>query len=292
MKNKVENGTVKFLLVDDEPIFIRTITDIIEQSELNAEILQAFSGEEALLIAKVESPDIILTDWDMPKMDGIELIKYLNKESQTCEIPVIMVTGSMTTAENLKLAMDSGAVDFIRKPLDKIEVIARINSMLLLTQYYKDKIAAEQNVQKLLVENLERSKRQLVTSSMHLVNKNNLLINIKERLEKLNCNESHEREALNKYIEQSLNIDNDWEQFKQHFELVHQQFFQKLMDICPDLTPYEKKMCAYYRINLSTNEIACILNITAASAKKSRHRLRQKLNLTADQDILQFLESI
>ncbi len=293
MKKNLEEKTVKLLLVDDEPVFIRTMTDIIENSNLDSEILQAFNGKDALAIAREELPDIILTDWEMPEMNGIELIKALNNDEITSEIPVIMVTGSMLTPQNLKLALESGAVDYARKPIDGVELMARINSMLILTQYYKDKVAAEQKEQELLEENLERAKRELVSSSMQLVNKNNLLLNLKEQIEKTKCNENRMQvNSLCQYIDQSLNIDNDWEQFKQHFELVHQDFFTRLTEICPEITAYEKKLCAYYRINLSSNEIASILNITAASAKKSRHRLRQKLNLTTDQDIVLFLEGI
>ncbi len=293
MKTNLEIETVKLLLVDDEPVFIRTMTDIIEKSNINSEILQAFDGKSALMIAREEIPHIILTDWEMPEMNGIEFIKALHHNEITSEIPVIMVTGSMITPKDLELALDSGAVDYVRKPIDGVELMARINSMLLLTQYYKDKVRAEQKEQQLLVENLERAKRELVSSSMQLVNKNNLLLSLKEQIEETRCNENRSQvNSLCRFIDQSMKADNDWEQFKQHFELVHQDFFLKLAEICPEVTAHEKKLCAYYRINLSTNEIASILNITSASAKKSRHRLRQKLNLATDQDIVQFLEGI
>ncbi len=293
IENRDNTAPIKFLIVDDEATTLRTITNIIETSGFDSDILQAMNGEIAFEIAKEECPDIILTDWEMPVMNGINLIKALKNCASTSDIPVIMVTGSMITPNDLKLALESGAADYARKPIEKVELIARINSMLVRTSYYNDKLTAEKREQKLLSENLEKAERQLLSSSMHIVNKNNLLIKVKNKIEEMVAfADDKQIQPIQKFIDQSLNIDNDWEQFKQHFDLVHDGFFENLNTICSDLTPYDKKLCAYIRINLSTNEIASILNITADSAKKSKHRLRKKLNLNSEQDIVEYFESL
>jgi len=125
------------LIVDDELHYLETIVYFIEQSNEPYTVYQAFDSVSALRIAIKTIPDLIITDWAMPPGDsGIELIKQLKANPTTQHIPVIMCTGIMTTSENLKTALDSGAVDFIRKPIDEVELLARIRSMLLLSSSY------------------------------------------------------------------------------------------------------------------------------------------------------------
>ncbi len=127
----------KILIVDDQLEHLDAIIDIIEETGNNYRVLQAFDGTTALKIAEKEIPDLIITDWEMPVMNGIEFIKQLKSNIITLDIPIIMCTGVMTTSGNLATALNAGAVDYIRKPVDKIELPARINSMLKLSDSYK-----------------------------------------------------------------------------------------------------------------------------------------------------------
>ena len=126
------------LVVDDEVFNVRTIAGYLEQLKMPIKVLEAGGGEEALNIARESLPDLVITDWDMPGTDGIALIRALKEGETTKEIPVIMFTGVMTTAENLETALQAGAVDYIRKPIDKIELKARVNSTLRLSESYKE----------------------------------------------------------------------------------------------------------------------------------------------------------
>jgi two-component system, sensor histidine kinase and response regulator len=128
----------KILIVDDEVVHLEAIIDIIEDAGSEYEILTAFNGITALEIVHKEMPDLIITDWEMPGMDGIELIKHLKNDKKTTDIPVIMCTGIMTSSENLETALNAGAVDYIRKPIDKLELIARIKANLHLAAKYRE----------------------------------------------------------------------------------------------------------------------------------------------------------
>jgi len=120
------------LIVDDKPANLQIIADYFIESELPYNISKAPNGEIAYKIIQKRKPDIIITDWEMPIMDGIELIKKIKAENNIKDIPVIMCTGVMTSAENLQTALNAGAIDYIRKPIDKIELIARTRSALIL----------------------------------------------------------------------------------------------------------------------------------------------------------------
>lgn len=128
----------KILIVDDEAEHQMAIMNVIAQHEREYDILSAFDGQKALKIAQNEMPDLIISDWEMPRMNGIEFIKKLKADEKTADIPVIMCTGIMTSSQNLQTALQAGAVDYVRKPIDDIELIARINANLHLADKYNE----------------------------------------------------------------------------------------------------------------------------------------------------------
>ena len=149
----------KILLVDDQPEILQTIADSFSEENLPYKVLRAPNGKIALTLAKSRNPDLIITDWDMPNMNGISLIEALKTNPDTQNVPVIMCTGVMATSKNLDTAIRAGAVDFIRKPIDKIELLARVHSMLCLSESYqkiskqKEELAAEKlKVEMLLID--------------------------------------------------------------------------------------------------------------------------------------------
>ncbi len=125
------------LVADDQPSNLESILNFFEESNEPYSVLQAIHGEMACMIAKKKQPDLIIMDWEMPVMNGIDAIKKLKSDKKTKDIPVIMASGVMVSSEHLKTALDAGAVDYIRKPIDKVELIARVRSMLELSDSYK-----------------------------------------------------------------------------------------------------------------------------------------------------------
>ncbi|MCB2194386.1 MAG: response regulator [Bacteroidetes bacterium] len=150
----------KILIVEDDPIYEKIISHIIENIGQDIHILRSDNGADAIDIVNKEKPDLILTDWEMPEMDGIEFCKQINAEQSFENIPVIMCTGINTSSQDIKTAFESGVVDFIRKPIDKIELAARVNSMLKLSESYqtikeqKEEIEAEKKKSDQLLLNI------------------------------------------------------------------------------------------------------------------------------------------
>lgn len=148
----------KILVIDDDPVQLKIIEHVLSDISPKIEFLEAKNGIDALEIINKNPPDLIITDWDMPEMDGIDFCKQVHKVKELDHIPVIMCTGVNTSSENLKTAFESGVADFIRKPIDKMELRSRVNSMLKLSESYqtikqqKEKIEEEkQNAEKLLL---------------------------------------------------------------------------------------------------------------------------------------------
>ena len=140
---------------------------------------------------------------------------------------------------------------------------------------------------------ISHKEREMVTSTMHLVQKNELLQKLKSRLDKITFQEyNDDLNNLSKDIESNINIEKDWDTFKIHFQEVNPDFFEKLNNDFPKLTQNDLKICAYIKIGLSNKEIAQLLNILPDSVKSTKKRLKKKLNLNAENNLSEFITYI
>ena len=157
---------------------------------------------------------------------------------------------------------------------------------------------SEQEIIKLKNEKLEAAvehqNQELAAAAMHLVQKGEILSKIKSELERIskNSNEPETRMNIRKIvgvIDKDIELDENWEQFSMHFDQVHNNFLQKLRDKYPGLSPKDHKLSAYIRMNLSTKEIAPLMNISVRGVEISRYRLRKKLDLDRSTNLVKFL---
>ncbi len=124
------------IIADDNPENLRVIMDVLKKTDLRCNLIAAPNGKILVDIALQKIPDLIITDWEMPVMNGLEAITVLKHNPLTAHIPIIMCTGIMTTSGDLKTAMEAGAVDYVRKPIEEMELVARVQSMLRLSASY------------------------------------------------------------------------------------------------------------------------------------------------------------
>ena len=117
----------KILVVDDED-HIRTLL-AYNLTAHDYDCVFAETGIEAIHMAELEMPDLILLDWMMPEMNGTAVCKRLKKNSQTAHIPVIMITARSEENDKIK-GLDSGADDYITKPFSPNEMLARVRAVL------------------------------------------------------------------------------------------------------------------------------------------------------------------
>ncbi len=154
-------------------------------------------------------------------------------------------------------------------------------------------ISKNQLLQEQLKQKLEMKNRELASKAMHLLNKNEILTSITSLLDKMKFQNATQNADLVKNakntISRNINLDEQWENFKIHFEEVHTGFFSRLLQEHSSLSPTDLRLSAYLLINLNNKEIAQISNISPDSVRKRKQRLREKLNLTKEQDIRTFL---
>ena len=132
--------------------------------------------------------------------------------------------------------------------------------------------------------------KELANQTMDLIVKNKFLVKIKEELEKLKKSTSDEflkdkiSSLINK-IDKDIDHKKQWEVFETAFDEVHEDFLNRLKILHPNLTPKELRLCAYLRMNISTKEIAPLMNISIRGVEICRYRVRKKLNIDRDQNL-------
>ena len=117
------------LVIDDEKFNRQIIIDILGRAEKEYSVMSADSGKIGCELAEKFSPNLILMDWMMPNMTGLEALIRLKAQQKTKHIPIIMVTG-VTAPEKLKEAFEVGMDDYISKPVNDTELLTKVESSL------------------------------------------------------------------------------------------------------------------------------------------------------------------
>lgn len=158
---------------------------------------------------------------------------------------------------------------------------------------------AEKEIVELQNQNLETEvnfkNKELATVTMHLVERGKMLTKVREELISLSRRMNLPASELNpilRIIGDGEKSDKDWEQFATHFDEIHHNFLLTLKTKFPVLSSTDLKLCAYLRINLSSKEIAQLMNISVKGVEISRYRLRKKLQLPTEVNLFDFLMQI
>ena len=271
---------IKILIVDDIVENIQTLTAYYEQLHPEYRLFQATQGHIAFDIAKNMRVDLIVSDWEMPGMSGIELLKILKAEPLTTHVPVIIVTGVMLSTTDLDTALTAGAFDYIRKPVEPVELAARTHSAINFVSLHLRELAAK---------NLE-----LTEKSMLLTRNNQFNIEVAKKIKQINSLIENNSEAKSLISELLDNIDqktreDNWGHFEMAFQNVYPDFSKNITRKFPILTPGELRHCILIRLGMSNKDMASVLYQSPNSIKVNRSRIRKKLGINNDINLQSYL---
>lgn len=159
------------LSVDDNRAVLLLVKHVFSSESGKYRVLTALDGQQAIEIAMEKLPDLILMDWEMPRLNGLEALKILKSDVRTKDIPVIMTTN----VRKLEQAFDAGATDYIHKPIDRTELLVRSKSALSLYKLIKDILSQSEALehQSALLEKqkneLENEKRKTDTLLLNIL---------------------------------------------------------------------------------------------------------------------------
>ena len=141
-----------------------------------------------------------------------------------------------------------------------------------------------------LRQDIDNKNRELGISTMSLIKKNEFLNSIKKELQSVEDNTSIKQ--VIKIIDRNLNNTDDWNVFEEAFNNADKDFLKKIKSIHPSLTSNDLRLCAYLRLNLSSKEIAPLLNISSRSVEVKRYRLRKKMDLPHEAGLTDYILEI
>jgi len=264
----------RILVVDDDIIHVKSMVYFLVKN-LDCDVLSATTGSAAISIVKDTVPDLILIDWSMPGMSGIETIIELKNNAVFCDIPVIMMSGIMMTSSHLKSAMQIGAVDFLRKPIDEIELVSRVCNMLRISDMQKQ--VKQQN---LMLQNQLTSN---ISSLQHFSEQKKAMNKKLKELKHYFFNGSQQiPEGLFEELDGLFNdTELNWADFQTNFEFIHHDFLKRVKQLYPALTLSELRMCAFIRLNMTNKDIANIICISPESVNTARKRLKRKMEVAS-----------
>lgn len=197
------------------------------------------------------------------------------------------------------LAIAVGVILFQRNRYTQKEDELTTQQEQMKQAFLQNQETSEQTIDQLKNENLKSQiqfkNQELASTTMHLVQKIELMRSIQGELKKLTQSDKAIptlKKDITKII-RKLNsdeqLDNEWEQFARHFDEVHSNFLKRISETFPQLKPNDHRLCAYLRMNLSTKEIAHLLNLSVRGVEASRYRLRKKINLDTNTNLTEFM---
>ncbi|RAI92189.1 regulatory LuxR family protein [Algoriphagus yeomjeoni] len=169
------------------------------------------------------------------------------------------------------------------------KVIQEKDTELKNTQAQFEKLKTEK-----LKQEIQLKDKELAAATMHLITKNGFIDHMRNNLNAItkkskNQEVKNEIQKVIKNIERNFSGDQDWEQFEIHFDQVHGDFMSRFKKEYSSLSPQEIKLSAYLRMNLSTKEIAYLMNISIRGVEIARYRLRKKLNLERSDNLQEYI---
>jgi DNA-binding response OmpR family regulator/DNA-binding CsgD family transcriptional regulator len=294
------------LMVDDDPEHLKMLTGHLIAHKPDFQLLIATNGKAGYEIAVKKLPDLILMDWEMPQMTGLEAIRMIKAHPETRAIPIIMITGTQYDTEKLKEAMAAGAIDFVNKPYNAVELIARIMTQINHVEITRKLFEQQEQIKNqekellsrektILEQEIYNQKKHLTLNSANMVQQGDLLQSLISELKKVFPYTSPEgKSILNSLIMQLNDKSNErlWNEFELSFEKVHSTFYMNLINSIPDISVREKRLCAFLRMNMTTKEIAAISFQTMNAIDVAKHRLRKKTGTENDEEFMRFLMSL
>ncbi|HQQ97983.1 MAG TPA: tetratricopeptide repeat protein [Cyclobacteriaceae bacterium] len=217
----------------------------------------------------------------------IELLKKQSEIDQLNRNIVIGIAASLTLLAVVVSVYQYGRVRKNRELLTQSTALFETRQQLMQTELENQRL-----LQSELEQQVEKKSRELTTHALNMLQKNEMLEELKSRLASLSQEHNNLQPDVQKVISGinlSFHQDHEWKKFQAHFDQIHAGFNERLTSRYPDLSGNDLKMCSLIKLNLGTKEIASILGISAESVKMARYRLRKKLQIEPDQQLVAFL---
>lgn len=270
--------------LSDKSFYLNALNALLQLKKQQSHFAEALLVDEEIRILKDS-----LANWEKDKVtkslevqfevaEKDRLLSLLQKEKDIAKLTNYLLYLGIASL----LLIASGIILFLKKINARDKQLLTANESLLIAQEEQKKLKEQQ-----LQNELEFKESQLSAMTLQMLQKNELMQELQEKVEsdeKLQKNNS-----LTKLINKGLNHDKEWTDFNSHFESINKNFYTRLKQSYPDISPNDLRICALIKLNLTTKEMAGILNISPDSVKTARYRLRKKLQLNTEDNLTDFI---
>ena len=151
-----------------------------------------------------------------------------------------------------------------------------------------------------LEHDIKHKSEELSNITMNVIRKNEILLDISGKLDKVrdsipddaSATVGRQLQKIKKLIQDSISHDDDWRSFTKNFDIVYENYTQRLLALHPDLNASDQRICCYLKMGLSSKEIAPLFNISYRSVEMTRYRLRKKMGLSREVNLTEYLQKI
>jgi len=272
--------------LSDKLFEIEALKALIELNDLQKNYPEVAMLQKSLLLLKeeyysVEHAKIIKSlevQFDVAEKN--RKLAFISKENEVTKLTNYL----LTTFIVLLLAIFIISYFYFKKINKKDKQLLSTKEALV------DSLKKQTELEQLQFQNdLDHKENQLSTITLHMLQKNELLTEIKNAIDNQQpLSEQQLVKMVNRHFEQ----DNIWNDFDRYFESINKNFYTRLKQAHPEISANDLKICALIKLNLSIKEMATILNISPDSVKTSRYRLRKKMKLAADDNLTSFIMSV
>lgn len=267
----------------DKSYFIKTLDGLIKINEATGGVHKALEYERA----KASVRDSQNSYESLKLAKSMEVQFSIAEKDRQLKMAVVEKNNTQLTNYLLWVSVISlvligfGAVWLLKKINKRDKALLQTKEALLIATENQKKLKEQQ-----LRNDLEYKESQLSALTLQMLQKNELMQELKE---KLDGTSSQNNNDLAKILSKGMNHDKEWQNFNTHFESINKNFYDKLKQNYPDISPNDLKICALIKLNLSIKEMAAILNISPDSVKTARYRLRKKLQLNSEDNLTDFI---
>lgn len=239
------------------------------------------------------------TEFETSKKEQEIVLLTKDKENQLLENRILknrQTTYIIVIVLILFLAIIIGYMIFLKRKKDQQihrqkEIVHRKEKELAKSELEKSRLKEEELQQSVIYKS-----KQLSTHALHMMQKNTMLQEIQKSIKNLakdaHIDDKPNYKRISLQLKQSLQSDKDWVVFKLYFEDVNRDFYKNLNKINPELSKNDYRTCALIKLNMSSKQMASVLNVALNSVKSSRYRLKKKLGLDVDADLEEFIRGL
>jgi DNA-binding response OmpR family regulator/DNA-binding CsgD family transcriptional regulator len=292
----------RILIIDDDPAAIAVLELMLKRAGYGI-----YSSTQPLMVIDtlINHPvELIILDWQMPERDGIEVLKDIRNYPEFNDIPVIIASGIHTYSSDLKSALNFGAMDYLRKPINEQELEARVSNAFRIINYHKKTIDLAMDLKNKQLENtetkarllqneLDKKEREMIAAAINIIQNKKFITCLKSDLfeSKIKFDIQQQRllkQVFSKYDNMANSL--NWELFEKRFVELNSNFYDSLLNESSTLTWGELRLCALFRVGFSLKEIAALNYSNYDAVRKAVYRIRKKLGINEKTDINLYLQ--